>query len=346
MAGPPSVLSKAKTLAQQRSKGSVSIARALWHIKPGVSELRTERLGAPPQGTVRIETQYSGISRGTERLVASGQVPDSEWQRMRAPMQAGDFPFPVKYGYSAAGIVTGGEPLWLGKRVFVLHPHQDIFDAPASALIAIPPDIPAKRATLAANMETALNAHWDARTAPGDRVLVIGAGVVGLLIAYLAKRMPGTRVGLVDTDPEKAKLANTLGLVCETSTGERDDFEIVFHTTATATGLETALAACAFEGRIIELSWYGGQDVPVRLGGAFHSRRLTILSSQVGHVAPAKRSTTTHRERLTLALQLLDDPALDCLVANEVSFAGLPAGLGDILQSRQGVPPVVRYGAP
>jgi 2-desacetyl-2-hydroxyethyl bacteriochlorophyllide A dehydrogenase len=328
----------------RRSQGQIVVARALWHVKPGQSEIRTERLNPVRPGDVRVATEYSAISRGSERLVALGEVPASEWPRMRAPMQQGEFSFPVKYGYSATGTVTvGPEPL-IGRRVFALHPHQDHFQVPEAMVTIIPDTIPAKRATLAANMETALNAHWDAGTAPADRILVIGAGIVGLLVAYLARRIAGTEVTIADIDPARAHYAAALGLAFATPGEAPENNRIVFHASATSAGLESALEKCAFEGTVVELSWYGTKPVTLRLGAAFHSRRLKIISSQVGHVAPNQRQSVSHRNRLAKAISLLDDAALDALVTDEIAFDDLPAGLARIWSSASdGLPPVVRY---
>jgi 2-desacetyl-2-hydroxyethyl bacteriochlorophyllide A dehydrogenase len=326
----------------RRSQGQIIVARALWYTKPGQAELRTERLPPPAPGEARVRTEYSAISRGTERLVARGNVPQSEWTRMRAPQQSGTFSFPVKYGYSATGRVTAGPENLVGRRVFALHPHQDHFQIPESALVAIPEAVPTRRAVLAANMETAINAHWDAGTAIGDRILVVGAGIVGLLVAYLARRIPGTDVTITDVNSDRAAYANALGLTFAEAQNSPPDNRIVFHTSATGGGLNTALAACAFEGRVIELSWYGTQPATVDLGGAFHSRRLQIISSQVGHVAPSHRNQVKHRERLERALALLDDPALDALVSTSVPFDELPKALPDIWSS-DALPPVVSY---
>lgn len=328
----------------RRSQGQIVVARALWYVKPGQCELRTERLTPPKPGEARVATLFSGISRGTERLVANGDVPESEWARMRAPLQAGAFPYPVKYGYSATGIVTAGPDALIGQTVFCLHPHQDHFQAPVGMLLPLPDGVPAKRATLAANMETALNAHWDADTAPGDRVLVVGAGIVGLLVAHLAARIAGTIVTVTDIDAGRADIAAALGLTFRTPDEAPTGNGIVFHTSATGAGLETAMSKAAFEGRIVELSWYGARPATIRLGGAFHSQRLQIISSQVGHVAPKQRGRISHRDRLATALSLLGDETLDALVSDEIPFDALPERLPQILAGTMGgLSPVVTY---
>ncbi|SFV32560.1 2-desacetyl-2-hydroxyethyl bacteriochlorophyllide A dehydrogenase [Hyphomicrobium facile] len=326
----------------RRSQGQIVVARALWYVKPGIAEVRPERLSPPSPGEARIATEYSAISRGTERMVALDEIPQSEWARMRAPLQAGDFSFPVKYGYSATGVVTAGSERLVGKRVFVLHPHQDHFHAPEALLAILPDNVPSRRAVLAANMETALNAHWDAGTTLGDRVLVVGAGIVGLLTAHLANRIAGTDVTITDINPARAKYAEKLGIKFVSNTDVPAGNRIVFHASATSAGLETAINACAFEGSVIEMSWYGTNPVTVNLGGAFHSRRLKIISSQVGHVAPLHRNQLKHKDRLERAIAMLDDDRLDALVADAVNFEDLPSALPKIWSSSD-LPPIVRY---
>jgi 2-desacetyl-2-hydroxyethyl bacteriochlorophyllide A dehydrogenase len=306
-------------------------AAAYWVMAPGRGELRREALRAPGPNEVLVETSFSGISRGTERLVHEGQVPASQHEAMRASFQAGDFTFPVKYGYSAVGVVVGGSEDWRGRRVFCLHPHQDRFVVPTDAVVPLPPDVPEARAVLAANMETALNGLWDGAPRIGDRIAVVGAGVVGALAAVLAVRLPGARVELIDTDPRKAEVAQGLGVAFRLPDEAAGDADLVVHASGSAGGLATALGLAGFEATVLELSWYGGQAVPAPLGGAFHSRRLVLRSSQVGAVAPSRRARRSHRQRLSLALELLADPCFDVLLASPVQFTRLPQAMAGLM---------------
>ncbi len=305
-------------------------ARALWITGPGAVALREEAL-APGEGEVVVETLWSGISRGTEALVLRGGVPASEHARMRAPLQAGGFPWPVKYGYAAVGRVVAGPPALAGRTVFVLHPHQDRFAAPAAMAVPVPEAVPAARAVLAANMETALNIVWDAGAAPGDRIAVVGAGTVGALVARLCVRLPGAEVTLVDTNPDRARLAAALGCAFALPDATPADCDLVVHASATAAGLATALAAAGDEATVVEASWHGDRAVPLALGGAFHARRLRLVSSQVGRVPPARAPRWTTRRRLGTALGLLADPATEALVSGETAFADLPRAYAAIL---------------
>jgi 2-desacetyl-2-hydroxyethyl bacteriochlorophyllide A dehydrogenase len=315
------------------------MTQALWTIAPNRCELRTERLPprAPDQALVR--TRATGISRGTERLVLAGRVPESQHAAMRCPLQQGDFPFPVKYGYSAVGIIEDGANA--GQRVFVLHPHQDRFLAPAAMCIPIPDTVPDHRAVLAANMETAINVLWDARPLVGERTLVIGAGVVGLLAAHLLARIPGSDVTICDIDPRRRTVAEALGARFCAPEDAPADRDLVVHASAAPSGLKRALELCAFEARIVEASWFGDRDVTLPLGEAFHSKRLSIISTQVGAVAPAMRGRRTHGQRMALALSLLADPALDALVGPATRFTDLPGAMPALLNPPPGdVPPL------
>jgi 2-desacetyl-2-hydroxyethyl bacteriochlorophyllide A dehydrogenase len=302
-------------------------ATAFWITAPGEGALRREILRPPGPDEVLVEASFSGISRGTERLVYQGRVPASQRQAMRAPFQAGDFTFPVKYGYSSVGVVVEGSEALRGRRVFCLHPHQDRYVVPAAAVLPLPTAVPEPRAVLAANMETALNGWWDVPPRIGDRIAVVGAGVVGALAAALAARVPASRVELIDVNPHRAEIAQALGVAFRTPAEASGEADLVVHASGTPDGLATALGLAGFEATVLELSWYGDQPVPAPLGEAFHSRRLLLRSSQVGAVAPARRARRDHRQRLLLALELLADPRFDALLAPPAPFRALPQAM-------------------
>jgi NADPH:quinone reductase-like Zn-dependent oxidoreductase len=309
---------------------TVPSAPALWIDGPGEARLRDTAYLAGA-ADVEVETLFSGISRGTERLVYEGRVPEAEFDRMRAPFQEGGFDFPVKYGYSAVGRVTAGPKALLGRIVFVLHPHQARFACAAEAAIPVPEAVPPGRAILGANMETALNVVWDSGAGPGDRVTVVGAGVVGALTAWLAARLPGAEVTLVDIDRDKAALAEALGCAFLPPAEVTPAADVVIHASGSGAGLVTALAAAAREATVVEASWHGTAPVTLPLGGAFHSQRLRIVSSQVGAVPANRAPRWSFARRLATALSLLADPALDALISGETALADLPRRYGDIL---------------
>lgn len=320
--------------------------RSLWISEPGRPEIRTTPLAAPSPGTVTVATLYSGISRGTESLVFHGRVPPSEYERMRAPFQEGDFPFPVKYGYAAVGVVEDGPDDLLGRTVFCLYPHQTRFRVPATAVTPLPPGLPPARGVLAANMETALNALWDGGAGPGDRIVVVGGGAVGALVAALAGRLPGADVTLVDVDDSRAALAERLGVAFARPEAAPGGADLVFHATARSEGLKTALDCAGDEATVVELSWYGTAPVTVPLGLGFHALRLRLVSSQVGRVAPGRRSRWDYRRRLAKALELLADDRLDALLGDPIPFDDLPDRLTALMAPGSGVLcPLIRYPA-
>jgi len=313
------------------------MAEALWYIAPGLADIRQEALAPPAADEVRVRALFGAVSRGTEALVLAGRVPVSEFERMRAPFMAGNFPFPVKYGYATVGRIEGGAEASRGRTVFTLHPHQNFFNIPASAALVLPDNLPPQRAVLAANMETALNAVWDAAPGPADRIAIVGAGVVGSLVAYLCGRFPGAEVTLVDINPTRAELAKTLGVGFSRPESAKGDCDLVVHASGNPAGLGTALALAGDEATVLEMSWYGDAPVTTPLGGAFHSRRLRLISSQVGQIAPSHRPRWSHGRRLAAALALLTDARLDALLAPLVSFQNLAHRLPEILDARNGI---------
>ncbi len=314
----------------------MSNAHAFWTVGAGRGEIRTEILWPQP-GQVRVRTLATGISRGTESLVFAGRVPKSQFAVMRAPLMGGEFPFPVKYGYSAVGLTAELQ------RVFALHPHQDVFDAPEAMCIPVPDAVSTERAVLTANMETALNILWDAAPLAGERILIIGAGVVGVLTAALCARIPATKVTLVDINPAREALALRLGCAFALPDAAPAEQELIVHASASEGGLRLALAQAAFEARIVEASWFGDQAPTLPLGETFHARRLRIVATQVGAISPAMRGRRAYADRLATALELLGDPVFDLLLDTRVAFKDMPAEMPRLLAG--GLCHVITYGS-
>ncbi len=320
-------------------------ATGLWVKSTRQYELRKQTLAAVGPEQALIRTLFSGVSRGTERLVFNGLVPPSEYQRMRAPLQQGDFPFPVLYGYACCGVVEQGPKQLVGQQVFCLHPHQDHFIAPVSMLALLPPALPARRGTLAANMETALNALWDSGASAGDRIVVIGGGLVGLLVCFLACRMPGAEVVVVDP-LDRSALTSSFGarwMTPEQAESLAGSADLVFHTSANPAGLALALELAADEAKIIEMSWYGQQSVPLPLGQSFHARRLHLISAQVGRIPADRAPRWTYQRRMAKAIALLDDDRLDALITHDIAFADAPAQLPELLIDQAVIATVLTY---
>lgn len=314
-----------------------TIAKALWYAAPGQAEIRPQPLAPCGSGEVRIRALYGAISRGTESLIRSGGVLPEEYERMRAPFMEGTFPFPVKYGYATVGCVEDGPQNLVGKMVFALFPHQDHFNLSVDSALVLPQGLNPARAVLAANMETALNAVWNAKPVPADHIAIVGAGVVGFLVGFLCGQLPGAKVTIVDTDPRREPLARALGLDFAQPDAAPLEQDLVIHASGNPAGLKTALSLAGLEATILELSWYGQKEVCLPLGGAFHSRQLKIISSQVGHVAASHRARWTHKRRLEAALSLLSDARLDVLLEPAVHFQDLPTALPRIFDNKNGV---------
>ena len=323
--------------------GTTTLCRALWLEGEGRAVIREDALSAGEADALVVESRFGAISRGTEALVAAGLVPESEHERMRAPFQEGDFPFPVKYGYAVVGEISQGPAERIGTTVFCLYPHQDRFTVPSEAAVPVPGTVPPERAVLAANMETALNIVWDAKIGPGDRVAVVGGGLVGMLAGSLAARIPACDVTVVDRNTDRATIAAALG--CDFAGPEKapTGCDVVIHASASEAGLATALGCAGFEARLVEASWYGDRAVAVPLGGAFHSQRLEIVASQVGQLPPERRARWDYRRRMTAALDLLADPRLDILISGETRFSNLAAAYAGILSDPATLCHRIRY---
>ncbi|MGI9406612.1 MAG: zinc-dependent alcohol dehydrogenase [Hyphomicrobiaceae bacterium] len=316
---------------------------SLWYEAQQKLSLRTEMLCPAGDHDVVLDALFSGVSRGTERLVFFGKIPESEWRRMQCPNQDGSFPFPVKYGYGFVGRIAVGSGRKAGNPVFCLHPHQSCAVVAADAPVPLPDGVPARRGILAANMETAINVVWDSQASVGDRVLVVGAGVVGLLIGYVMSRIAGVEVTLCDTNAGRRVVAEALDLAFCAPDSAPKGCDVTVNASASAGGLETAVSAAGPEARVIEASWYGDAEVRVPLGGAFHSQRLQLISSQVGRLPAKRQARWTHRRRLELAVSLLDDPALDHLITHEIDFDAAPDQLPPLFDDPSVLAIALRY---
>ena len=324
-------------------RSAASLARALWIEDQGVCGLRNEKLTPPTSEEVQIRALFGSISRGTESLVFNGKIPETEFETMACPHQGGSFAFPIKYGYAVVGEVEAGLDELVGKTVFCLHPHQSRFVVNATDVHVVPKETPPERAVLAANLETALNIVWDAGILPGDRVVVIGAGVVGLLTAYIASRIIGTQISLVDIDPSRETVASALGVPFHLSANAPSDCDVAINVSASAAGLETALTCAGYEGRIVEASWYGNKPVELNLGRRFHSQRLSIVSSQVGGIASGRRARWSFARRMKVAISLLAETRLNALFFGETQFDNLDKHYPAIIASPATLCHRIRY---
>ena len=319
-------------------------ARSLWYVAPEKVEIRSEVLKPLIDGEVRVRALFGALSRGTESLVYRGEIPESEYQRMAAPWMNGEFPYPVKYGYCNVGRIEDGPADWIGQFVFALRPHQTMYVADVQDVVPLPTGLPPERAVLSANMETALNAVWDASPGPGDKIVIVGSGVLGCLVAYLCSGLKGADVTLVDIDPERCTVARALGVQFASGQIIPTDCDVVFHCSASPAGLATAIGAAGEEAQILELSWYGNREITISLGGAFHSRQIRLQSSQVGHISATRRPRWTHKRRLQAAMGMLIDERLDVLLTHCVDFEDLPHQLPHLFGSKsQALCSLIRY---
>lgn len=300
------------------------LATAYWTVGPCEGELRSEALHEPTAGQALVRALYSGISKGTELVIHEAHVPKRVARSMRAPNQEGDFPGPVKFGYLSVGIVEEGPGEWLGKTVFCLHPHQDRYVVPVEALTLVPEDVPPRRAVLTGTVETAINGLWEGGPCIGDRIAVVGSGLVGGMVAALLRSFPLSRLQMVDADPRRRTLAVALGVDFAQPDDALADCDLVFHCSASEEGLSRSLQLAGDDGQIIEMSWYADHSIKLPLGEDFHARRLSIRSSQVGAVALSRRHRRTTKDRLELAVSLLRDPVFDAFLTGESRFEELP----------------------
>ncbi|HSQ79372.1 MAG TPA: zinc-binding alcohol dehydrogenase [Candidatus Bathyarchaeia archaeon] len=318
-------------------------ARAFWLTRKGRGALKAETLDYPGGDWCVVRAMFSAVSPGTERLVAMDRVPAALRQEMRCPYMGGRFPFPVKYGYSLVGEVVQGPAELRGRVVHVLHPHQDFCVVRAKDVRPLPAGVPPARATLASNLETAITAAWDAEVMIGERILVVGFGVVGSLVARVLALGPAFEVTVAETRPDRRRLAESLGFRVAEGRGE-GHFDLAFDTSGAAAGLRSAVESVGLEGRVVAVSWFGTAPVPLDLGGTFHSRRKRIIGSQVSRLPGGLGPRWDTARRTELVFRLLERPEFDLHVGPAVSFTELPKTYGSLVGRRpQGLSPLIIY---
>ena len=309
---------------EPRSVSQPSV-EAYWVVSPNEGAIQPVPDPTPVlPGHSLVRAVAAGISPGTERLVASGRISADQDTVMGCRYMEGSFALPVKYGYSLVGIgITGALQ---GHRVFTMHPHQTLACVQDDHTVILPDHIGDARATLFPNLETAVNGVWDAALRPAEQAVVVGAGPVGLLLAFVLRRETGTPTIVMEPDADRAAFAADLPWVGEVLSPQDADgaHDVALHASGSPAGLQSALDTVGFEGRVIDLSWYGSTPVTLDLGTAYHHDRKRIQASQVGTVAPNHRGPDGHRVRNEAVLDLLKDDGLDALMARPEPFHQLP----------------------
>lgn len=298
--------------------------KELWHISGTDSVIQKSQVDETLAEAV-VQSYYSFISAGTERIVSMGQVPGQIANQMRVPYMKGNFPFPVSYGYSVVGKVIKGPDKLKSRFVHLLHPHHDFVLAKEQDIFLIPDKVPAKRAVFASNMETVVNAIWDSKFQLGDRILIAGFGTVGALLALTLMQFPGINVMITDRNRERKNFIKACGIeLFEEGINSDEQFDICFHCTGNENGLQLCIDHARMEGKIIELSWYGNKNVNVNLGGSFHIGRKTIISSQVSNIPVDKKTFWDFKKRKELVFKLLENNIYDRLPCLEIPFTDSP----------------------
>jgi threonine dehydrogenase-like Zn-dependent dehydrogenase len=290
-------------------------ARSLWHTDEKHSEILSETL-TPPTDSLEIKSAYSAISLGTEKLVATGKVPSDLHTFMRVPYQSGNFTFPIKYGYSVVGLTNDKQ--W----VHCMHPHQDFLAVSKPDAYFFSAAVNPKVATQLSNLETVINAIWMSEVTDKDSVLVCGLGSIGILLAQTLKEYIGAKVWVMETNSIKKTALQDWGF--DNCSGQIE-YDICFHVSASADGLQYCIAHTVTEGKIMELSWYGNQSISIQLGTHFHYKRLQLLSVQVSEIPIDYRDQHSYFSRKQLAENIMRQVDFSKFITRIVAFNQLPA---------------------
>ena len=291
--------------------------------------------------SVLVKTLYSGISKGTEKLVANGKVNFTQFDIMRCPLQEGDFDFPIKYGYINIGEIINGPKFLIGKNIFTLSPHQSIFKISLNNINVIKSKN-IKKYLLTANMETAVNIFWDSQTKKNNKILIIGLGSVGLLTAYYFKLRGYKNLYVTDINTNKRKISNKLNLNF-VNFSKVKNLDCIINTTSSYEILNTCFTKLNLDGKVVEASWYGQGYGKLNLGNDFHSKRLKIISSQVSNIPPHMKKKHTYKSRLKIAIDSLSDDKLMCLINSKSKFENLEKDYISILNNKNIIMHAIKY---
>lgn len=320
-------------------------AESFWIRKKNNSFIKKHSISIPQNNEVLVKTIYSGISYGTEKIVYSGNVPKSQRSLMRCPYQEGEFGSNVKYGYMNVGKVMNGPSKLVNRYVYTLYPHQTQYVLPLEELTFIPKLIPIKRCLLTANMETAINAMWDTLPTCGDKILIIGAGIVGFLMAYILMTIIGIEILLIDTDKEKSKIAKIFGIKFSCSIPKSYNANIIYECSGNPSVIDILSSHVNDETVICIMSWYGNSVSNINFGNEFFSKRTKILFSQVAKVSHNRDKYWNNKKRKDLAISLLNDDKLDNLIEKDmISFHDLPEFFSNTARHNKFFCKVIDYG--
>lgn len=312
-----------QTSLQGQNRMSETRASQLWFTAPFSVEVREVTLPAPAADEVVVRTRYSAVSAGTELLLYRGQMPGSMSLDATLSSLQQSSGYPLQYGYACVGEVqqTGRDvdPDWQGRQVFSFQPHASHFLATTDQLIAVPDDLSAQAAVFLPNMETAVNLVQDGQPLIGERVVVLGQGIVGLLLSGLLARFPLADLAAVEGQPDRQDLARTFGVkdvyspdeatraVASSSDGypAMADADLIYEVSGQPEALNLAIALSGFASRIVIGSWYGSKRVPIDLGGKAHRNRLQLITSQVSTLAPGLSGRWDKQRRYHLAWDMI-----------------------------------------
>ena len=315
---------------------------SLWIDKKKRSIIKHNRIVYKKNSkTVLVKTIYSGISKGTEKLISSKMVSKNQFELMQAPFQKGNFNLPIKYGYINVGKIINGPKNLINKNIFSLYPHQTIYEIPIKNINLLPKDN-LKKYVLVANMETAINIFWDCSANKNDKILIFGLGTVGLLTAFFFKLKNYKKIYVYDSNINKKKYCNLLRLNF-INLKQAKDFNIIINTTSNYKVLEKSMSILVNEGKIVEASWYGSKKGYLSLGDYFHSRRLKLISSQVSKIPNHMKNKYDYKKRLKLAINSLKHKKLEKLITSESNFFNLERDYFKILNNKNTIMHLVKY---